>query len=102
MARALYEKQPEAADLARYCLKQSELPKSEATQLWPEHWPVLRFFCEIATQWRQGAAGPTGLDYNVVFAELTRQGFKNKKFQNMLDDLRVIESEALNVIHTKV
>ena len=98
MAQAFYKKQPTAADLAKYGFKKSDLPDPEV-ELWLEHWPVLKFFYGICTQWRQGAAGPTGLDYNVVFSELRRQGFKKKHFQSMLDDLRVIEHEALEVIH---
>lgn len=46
-------------------------------------------------------AGPTGLDYNVVFSELKRQGYKKRKYQKMLDALRIMECEALNVIHKK-
>ena len=98
MARALYEKESTAAELAEFGLEESDFPERNV-ELWPEHWPVLKFFYGICTQWRQGAAGPTGLDYNVVFSELKRQGFKNKHFQSMLDDLRVIEHEALEVIH---
>lgn len=68
-------------------------------ELWPESFPALSFFRGYTTQWRQGPAGPTGLDYAVILHELDRKGLAGDEYDEMLHALRVIEGEALKQIH---
>jgi len=79
-------------------VKRSDFPPVEI-ELWPDHWPVVQMFCRLATQWRVGAAGPTGLDYNVVYYELERAGHKGEDFDEMFECLRVMEHSALSEIY---
>lgn len=51
----------------------------------------------MKTQWRVGASGPTGLDYNVLFTLMT---LKNVGVE-ILDDIRIMESAALAEIYRK-
>lgn len=46
-------------------------------------------------------SGPTGLDYNVVFARLERMRLSETDYEQLFEDLRVIESEALTILNKK-
>jgi len=54
-------------------------------------------FRACATQWRSGAGGATGLDYNVLPWLMKLQGIDDEAAA--LADLRVMESVALGIIH---
>lgn len=54
----------------------------------------------MATQWRVGMNGPTGLDYGVLFVLMDRLGLDEEAFDGLLDDVRVMEAEALKVMRT--
>ena len=53
----------------------------------------------ISTQWRVGPGGPIGLDYNVLFARMARMGLHDEPYENLFQDLRAIEREALTLMH---
>lgn len=52
----------------------------------------------MSTQWRTGAFGATGLDYNALPAVLRLIGIPKKSRQSVFQDLRVMEAEALLVM----
>lgn len=79
-------------------MTEADHPRPEV-DLWPENWPAIRLFTQVATQWRMGFNGPTGLDYNVVFHELDRAGLVGDDFDEMMAQIRVIEATALDEIH---
>ena len=58
-------------------------------------------FTSLSTQWRTGMSGPTGLDYNVVFTRLERMRLSDADYEQIFEDLRVIESEALTILNKK-
>jgi hypothetical protein len=64
-------------------------------EVWPENWPAFQLFAEIATQWRVGMNGPTGLDYLVLHRELDDLGLAGEERQQMKSDIRVLEQAAL-------
>lgn len=70
-------------------------------EVWPENMPAIRLFSSIQTQWRAGGAGPTGLDYNVLFYRMDRMKLSDQDYEWMFDDIRVIEASALNAMNTK-
>ncbi len=43
--------------------------------------------------------GPSGLDYNVLFKKLDRMGLSESDYADLEDDIRVMEFEALSVMH---
>ena len=64
--------------------------------LWAENWPAMQFYVQImATQWRHGYCGPTGLDYNVLLHELDRRKLPEDEYDDLFGSLRVIEQTAL-------
>ncbi|SEO63357.1 Phage related hypothetical protein [Luteibacter sp. UNC138MFCol5.1] len=100
--RALYGERPTAAQASLIGLRASDFPKEQTlVELWPETFPQLLFFRGFTTQWRQGPGGPVGLDYAVIFHELDRKGLATDAYDDMLHALRIIEDEALKLIHTK-
>ena len=56
-------------------------------------------FLAMRTQWRSGFNGPTGLDYSALPEVWKRLNVPKKKRDRVVDDLRVIESGALNEMH---
>lgn len=99
--QALYGQRPTAATAALLGLRPDDYPVDQnLVELWPEVFPQLLFFRGFTTQWRQGPCGPAGLDYSVIFHELDRKGLAAADYDDMLHALRVIEDEALKMIHT--
>ena len=46
-------------------------------------------------------SGPTGLDYNVLFTRMERMGLDGEAYEQMFQDIRVIESEALSILNQR-
>ena len=67
----------------------------------PENWPAVRLFIGLGTQWRRaGMAGvPTGLDYAAIPAVAGMLGLTAD--EDLLRRLRVLETEALDVMLSK-
>jgi len=51
-------------------------------------------YLRVATQWRHGFSGPTGLDYSAVYPLLDRMDLSRDDWDQMLADLQVIEVAA--------
>jgi hypothetical protein len=75
-------------------------------EVWPEHTQAYYLFCDLQTQWRTGAAGPTGLDYNVLDRRLdrlqARYGLTEDERDALEEDVRTMEYEALATMHEKM
>jgi len=70
-------------------------------EVWPENMAAINLFSSLSTQFRTGMNGPTGLDYNVLFARMDRMKLSEQEYDWLFDDIRVIESEALTEINKK-
>ncbi len=55
-------------------------------------------FIRLATQWRSGMAGPTGLDYCAVLAVIDRMGLDAAASDQLFEDVRHLERAALDVM----
>lgn len=73
----------------------------ESFEIWPENEKSISLFSSVSTQWRMGFSGPTGLDYNVLFARMNRMKLSDQEYEDLFQDIRVIESEALTTINTR-
>lgn len=49
----------------------------------------------VSSQWRVGAAGVVGLDYNVLFHEMDRMDLGREEYDRLLEDIRTMEGAAL-------
>lgn len=54
----------------------------------------------MQTQWRVGMNGATGMDYGVFLYWAKEEGIKRGDRVWMLEDLRLMEREFLNVVHS--
>lgn len=63
-------------------------------EVWPENWEAWTLFMRVATQWRYGFSGPTGLDYAAVYPLIDRMHLDPEDWDRMLADLQVIELAA--------
>lgn len=69
--------------------------ETDPVELWPENQPAFDLFCMVQTQWRVGMNGATGLDYVPLFTLMDKRGLSGEAWQQLFDDVRVIESAAL-------
>lgn len=99
-AQALYWKAPQQDELDAYGLTVDDFPPPEV-ELWPENWPAIQLFTRLSTQWRVGPGGPIGLDYGVLFHEMDRQSLDKDAYDDLLAQIRVIETTALDEMHKK-
>ncbi|WP_072166282.1 DUF1799 domain-containing protein [Erwinia sp. E602] len=71
--------------------------EEHTVSVWPDVWPAFGVFRAMSTQWRTGMNGVTGLDYNVLPWLMKVGGVEDEA--TALDDIRVMERAALDVIH---
>lgn len=71
----------------------------EPCLVWPQNWKIVRLFIALATQWRVGMNGATGLDYAAV--PPVARGYGIRLTQSVWDGLRAMEGEALRVMNAK-
>lgn len=69
------------------------------TEVWDCNWPAYQLFTAVLTQWRVGMNGPIGLDYTALKTVMDIHGIEDKK--QMLEDINVMEVEAIKVIRGK-
>ncbi len=100
MACALYATPASEAELNAFGFRPEDYDH-EVIEIWPENHQAINLFTSISTQWRVGAGGPTGLDYNVLFTRMARMGLSDEQYEQLFDDIRVIESEALSILNKK-
>lgn len=55
----------------------------------------------MATQWRAGMGGATGLDYAALPSVMQMVGIPRKKWPELFEDIRTMEAAALNHMHKK-
>lgn len=65
-------------------------------EVWSEHVEVITMFLRCQTQWRSGPNGVLGLDYGVVLQLCSLYAVEDHR--QLLDDLQVMESHALQLI----
>ncbi len=91
---ALYWWTPTESELLQLGLKAKHFPPPQV-ELWPECVLPIELFSRVATQWRVGAGGPIGLDYNVVYHELQREALDSEQYDEVMAGIRIIERAAL-------
>jgi len=72
----------------------------ESFGILPENLEVLNWFLRMQTQWRVGMNGPTGMDYGLFLHWSKDEGVRRTERVWMLDDLRLMEREFLNSLHS--
>lgn len=67
-------------------------------EVWAENKRTFDLFSLMSTQWRVGMGGPTGLDYGAVLGVIREMGVTGDAALTILDDIRVMESQALRTM----
>lgn len=76
-----------------------DLPTS--VDVWPENFGPARVFESMGTQWRVGAGGVTGLDYQALQWVFKLLGVEPDDEEDVFYCVRVMESEAMVVMREK-
>lgn len=70
--------------------------ETEPVELWPENWPAWCLYAELSGQWRIAPmGGRVALDYTPLFLRMDRMRLDDDTWQDLFDDIRVIEAAAL-------
>jgi hypothetical protein len=101
VARALYEGDAKDAEdaLAAFGLKLEN--QTQDTECWPDNWLPLQVFKTMDTQWNVGQNAVIGLRYEALPVVMDVMGVKKKARAGMLQSLRIMEQEALQVLNQK-
>lgn len=62
--------------------------------VWDENWDSLQLYIRNQTQWRSSANGLLGLDYNVIYADMSQREVPVKEQAELMNKIRVIEAQA--------
>lgn len=65
----------------------------------PENWETVQAFISVQTQWKEGYAGYTGLDYNGVRFAFEMLGLTGRR--DVFEGLQLMEFTALKVFRSK-
>ena len=71
-------------------------------EVWPDNLRAFQLFQGLRTQWRAGMGGPTGLDYFVAYHRMDRMGLTPAEYEQLDQDLQVMEAAALHAMHVQM
>ncbi len=91
----MYDSGPSQEELDAIGIKREDVEDTSDFEVWPENWLPYKVFSEVNTQWRVGAAGPTGLDYGPVQWAMGLHRIPKKQQLEVLRAIRTMESSAL-------
>lgn len=104
MGRALFAKPPTAAELNIWGMSRQEWEAEDQSQeliVWPDNERAFNLFRKIRGQWIIGMNGPVGLNYLVMYHHTDRMGLSNEEFDELHEEMQVLERSALNEIHAE-
>ena len=64
-------------------------------EVWPDNWTAFLFFRRLGTRWCVGMGGATGIRWEAVYPLMDRLGLEPEQWDELLQDLEVMESAAL-------
>ena len=73
----------------------ARVAEDEVVEVWPENWDAWTLFRRMRTQWRTGPNGAVGLDHNILFKRLDRMGLSDDEYDQLDDDICLMELAAL-------
>lgn len=72
-----------------------------SVEVWPDNVRAFNLFQGLRTQWLVGMSGPTGLNFLVAYNRMDRMGLSVEEYNQLDEDLQVMEAAALQVIHER-
>lgn len=75
--------------------------RKQTVEVWPDNWEVWCLFEELSGQWdRAGMDGVrVGMKYEVLFRRMDDLGLTGEKREQMFQDIRHMEREALQIMN---
>lgn len=73
----------------------------EDVEVWPDSERAYLLFSQLQTQWRAGAMGPIGLDYNTLFHKMDRMRLEPDDYDELEAEIRTMEFAALERMNEK-
>lgn len=70
------------------------------TEVWPENWGAVVLFDNLRGEWNFGTRGPIGLRREGVLAEMRLSGMHRSEWPGLLEQVRILERAALEVIYS--
>jgi hypothetical protein len=70
-------------------------------ECWPDNWMPLQVFKAMDTQWNVGPHSVIGLRYEALQIVMDVMGVNKKARAELLQALRIMEQEALQVLNSK-
>ena len=61
----------------------------------------MQFFARLRTRWQHGMAGPVGLRWEAIYPLMDRLALEPDAWDDLRNDLEVMECAALEMIHAK-
>ncbi|ELY1864556.1 TPA: DUF1799 domain-containing protein [Serratia marcescens] len=98
LAEAFYTPKTPHEELAAFGLTIDDY-ETVTLEIWPDMVSAVTIFQMMATQWRIGMNGVTGLDYNCLPWLMKVYAVDDEA--STLNDIRIMENAALRVIHRK-
>jgi hypothetical protein len=90
-----YWSPPSEQELAKYGgIKTAEDFPEPDIDVWEENWEALQLYIRNQSQWRAGPRGIIGLDYNVIYTDMTLREIPMHTQNELMDNLRIIEGQA--------
>lgn len=71
------------------------------TEVYEDNWLAFDLFTYMGTQWNVGMGGATGMKYEVAHHKLDRMKLDPDEYENRMDDLRIMEATALEVMRER-
>lgn len=68
-------------------------------EVWPDNWTAFGLFHRMSTQWNTSMSGCTGLKYESLYPLLDRAATCPEEWEELFDDVQVMESEVLKQMH---
>lgn len=65
--------------------------------VYPDNAQSVRVFIDVINQWRVGARGATGLDFNVLPFVMDVRKVREEDRERVFDDITIMEREALRI-----
>lgn len=75
---------------------------AEPVEIWPENYRAYCLFHTLRRQWRIAPmGGPLGLDFAIAFHRMDRMGLTPEEYNQLDEDLQVMEDAALEAMRSK-
>lgn len=96
----MYERGPDEAELKAFGLTPEDF-EGDPIEIWPENEQAFFLFQRMVRRWNIGMAGPTGLDFNVLYRMMDRMNLTPDRYDELEIEITVLESAALEEMSKK-